>query len=418
LVAALLAVATAAVQRGPWRYEALPGAAPAIDDYRTAGTPWFTSRQGAVINRDAEAPGIEITSGPRIAYAARWVRPVPGAGYTRVTLDFALDDVVRNSRNMGAMIALVSFGRDGKRLTHWPRELFHGDGTLDWRRASLVVPWSDQVAVMRLELVNVGESGTLRVRNIEIAPLVDAPWYPWAHCGLIVAWSLLGLTAIALTLRYGRPRLAALAATGAALFIAVGGVLPEPLFDELASPVEQPLAAMGQLLAGPAPTATATPRPTNGRARETRTPAPTAAPAPAERATSADTPSSADEATSDEGGAAAAPPPDLLELSREAAMWARQAISHNAIHAAGFGGLALLTAFVAPPVGLAHLVGLAGFAATTEMLQMLTVTRDANLEDVAVDCLSALAGLAIGVLFRRLLPASRNSAAAGRSPAR
>jgi len=296
------------------------------------------------------------------------------------------------------MIALVSFGHDGKRLTHWPRELFQGSGTRDWRHGTLVVPWSDEVALMRLELVNGSESGTLRLRRIALAPLIDAPWYPWARTALVVAWSLLGLAAVTLALRHGRPRHAALAATAAALFIAVGGVLPEPLFEELAAPMEQPLASVGRVLAGPAPTATATPRQPADPPRAS----PTAPPAAT---------TSAEPAAPVETGNAIAPPPDLLELSREAALWARQAVSHNVIHAAGFGGLALLVAFVAPPVGILHLAGLAGFAGVTEMLQMLTVTRGADLEDVVVDCLSAVAGLALGTAIRLSLARRRETVA-------
>ncbi len=379
------------MQLGPWRY--VPAGQTAADDYRGEGQLWFFSRQGAEIRRGPDAPGIQLNAGRSISYAARWIRPAAGMAYTRVSLDVALDGVTENRRGIGAMLGVVSFDARGRRLAHWPKVLFLGSGTEPWRRVSLTVPWADEVATMRLELVNAGEAGRISLRGVEIAMLDDAAWYPWAHRALIAGWALLGLVAVTLALRYGRPLLPAGAATAAALAIAIGGVLPEPLFRGLTAPIEQPLMALGRAVVKPATVATAERRP----------------PAPAEgqpRAEAAARPAPA--APPVESG----PATEMAELTREGFQWVQRAVGKKVMHAAGFGGLALLVAFVAPPVGLLHVAGIAGFAVVTEVLQMLTVTRGAHLGDIGVDLLSAALGLALGVAVRLVFLRWRLSAPA------
>lgn len=366
-----------------------------VDDYRAGALPWFFSRRGAEIGGEG---GITLAASPGIAYAARWIRPVAGAGYTQVGLDVALDGVTENRRGFGAMLGVVSFDAAGRRLAHWPKVLFLGTGTEPWQRASLVVPWAGEagageVSVMRLELVNLGETGRVRLRHIEIAMLGDAAWYPWAHRALIVGWALLGLAAVTLALRHGRPPLPAWAATAAALAIAIGGVLPEPLFRDLTAPIEQPLLALGRAVVKPAPVATAEQRP--------KPPAPVA-PAEGQAATDAAA-KPAPAAPSTESKAAI----EMAELTREGLLWVQQAVGHKVMHAAGFGGLALLVAFVAPPVGVLHIAGVAAFAMVTEVLQMLTVTRGAQLGDIGVDLLSAALGLALGAAVRLIFSRRR-----------
>lgn len=312
----------------------------------------------------------------------------------------ALDGVSGNRRGIGAMLGVVSFDAAGRRLTHWPKVLFLGSGTQPWHRVSLTVPWAGDIgageaAVMRLELVHAGEAGRVRLRRVEIAMLGDAAWYPWAHRGLIAGWALLGAVAVLLALRHGRPLLPARAATAAALAIAIGSVLPEPLFRDLTAPIERPLLALGRAVVKPPPVATAEQRP--------KPPPAPAAPAPAESQGGAESHGGAEAAAKPapasppaEGRAAA----EVAELTRDGFLWVQQAVGKKVMHAAGFGGLALLVAFVAPPVGLLHVAGIAGFAAVTEILQMLTVTRGAHLGDIGVDLLSAALGLALGAAVR------------------
>jgi hypothetical protein len=193
-----------------------------------------------------------------------------------------------------------------------------------------------------------------------------------------------------MAVRQGRPRRPALAATAAAVLIAIGGVLPEPVFRTLITPVERPLIALGRAVFKPAPTATASqrtapPERTAAAAPSETRPAPTPAPAPAAAAP------------------ASTPAADAVELTREGLLMVQSAVGHKVMHATGFAGLALLVAFVAPPVGLLHVAGVAGFAIVTEVLQMLTITRSAHLIDVGIDWLSAAFGLALGVSVRLIL---------------
>lgn len=380
------------MQLGPWRY--VPAGAAAIDDYTAESRLWFFSRHGSEIRREQGEAGIDLAAGKGVSYAARWIRPAADAAYTRVDLEVALDGVSENSRGIGAMLGVVSFDARGRRLAHWPKRLFLGSGSAPWRRVSLVVPWkaeswAGEVAMMRLELVNAGEEGRVSLRGIEIAALGDAVWYPWAHRTLTAGWSLLGLFAVSVALRHARPRAAALAAIAAALVIAVGGVLPEPVFRDLSDPIERPLLALGRALVGPAPVATAEQR---AKPPARPAPVPSEGQAPSDTATPAPAPSP----TPSETGAGV----EMAELTREGLLWVQQAVGHKIMHATGFGGLALLVAFVAPPVGLLHMLGIAGFAGVTEVLQMLTVTRSAHLGDIVVDLLGAAGGLALGVAVR------------------
>jgi hypothetical protein len=228
---------------------------------------------------------------------------------------------------------------------------------------------------------------------VQIAPLVEAPWYGGLRAGLIALWGLLGLAVVGAALSRARPHAATLTTAAAAAFVLLGGVLPEPLFQHLSAPVEQPLQVVGRAMVGPPP----------ARARA----APTPPKAETTGAEEGDQPAAEAPPRTTLAGALPAPVPqqaDLSELTREGTIWLRRAVGRNIMHMVGFGGIAVLGAFVAPPVGVAHLAALIGFAGATEAVQLFTITREASLEDLLIDLLSGLAGLAVGAVLRRMLP--------------
>lgn len=402
------------MQLGPWRYQPAPGSAAALDDYLQNPRAWQLSR-GVGIAPEQGGPVARLEAGGRFSFLGRVVRPEPGVAYTRFSLDTKTEGLQGRPRdNRAAVVRATSFDQERRRIRYWPHEMLDGAARdRDWTPVSLVVPWSPEIGMMRLEIANIGKGGVLKVRRISIEPLVDAVWYPAARAGLIAGWIALTGLAVMLVLRRLRPWGFGLpvAATGVSLMIAA--VLPQPVFDYLANPFEQPLIA--------AVRASSQILPPRTRPSEAEPPAPPAAPVPQPAPA---TPPPAGEAPAPrppvvtEPPAAVPPAPGMtgaeaMEMARDGASRLRRLVEGNTLHAAGFAVLAVLSIGFGRLSFLRVALAIAAVAAATEVVQLFTITRDADLNDIAVDATGALAGLLAGLLLRRLFAGIRNSGRLG-----
>lgn len=409
LLVALLALigTTLAVQLGPWRYQPAPGTVAAVDDYLQNPRAWQLSR-GVGIATEQGAPVARLEAGGRFAFLGRVVRPEPGAAYTRFSLEVKTEALQGRARdNRAAVVRATSFDQQRRRIRYWPHEMVEGVARdSDWTPVSLVVPWRPEVGLMRLEIANIGKGGVLKVRRIAIEPLVDAAWYPVAQGALIAGWVVLTGLAVMVVLgrlrplRFGIP----VAATGVSLIIAA--VLPQPVFDYLANPFEQPLIAAVRASSQILP-----PRARPSEAGQPAASAPQPAPAtpqPVEEAPVA-RPPSITEPPAAAPAASGMTGTEAMELARDGASRLRRLVEGNTLHAAGFGFLALLSIGFARLPFLRVVLAVAGVAVATEAVQLFTITRDADLNDIAVDATGALAGVLAGLLLRRLFAGIRNS---------
>lgn len=397
------------MQLGPWRYQPAPGSAVALDDYLQNPRAWQLSR-GVGITAEQGAPVARLEAGGRFSFLGRVVRPEPGVAYTRFTLDVKTEGLQGRPRdNRAAVVRATSFDQQRRRIRYWPHEMLDGIARdRDWTPISLVVPWTPEIGMMRLEIANIGKGGVLKARRITIEPLTDAAWYPVARAGLIATWIALTGLAVVVVLRRLRPLRFGIpvAATGVSLMIAA--VLPQPVFDYLANPFEQPLIAAVRASSQILP-----PRAPPPEAERPAPPAATAPPPAPVVPPAGEVPVAKPPPVTEPPAAVPAAPgmtgSEAMEMARDGASWLRRLVEGNTLHAAGFGILAVLSIGFGRLSVLRVAFAIAAMAAATEVVQLFTITRDADLNDIAVDATGALAGLLTGLLLRRVLAGIRSS---------
>jgi len=393
-----------------------------IDDYRESPRLWRFSR-GVGIGAGGDAPVASLPGGGRFSFLGRLVPPQPDVAYTRFTLELRTEGLIPRRDGRGVVVRATSFDQDRRRIRYWPHAIFdQAPADMDWQRIGTTVPWAPPVAMMRLEIANLAAGGRVEVRRVTIEPLVDAAWYPHARLAVIAAWVCLCGIAAAVVLRRLRPRGFAAALSAATAGLLLAAILPQPLFDRLAGPFEEPLIAMVRgasalvpYRAPPAPPRPPPETPAPAAPGEAAPPAAVEAPAAADRGGPDTAPPAADDQAAPATAATVAA--EAIEMARDGASWLRRLVEGNTLHAAGFGVLALIAVGLARLPFLPVACALAGVAAATEALQLLTITRDADLGDIAVDATGAILGVLAGLALRRLLAYRRSSAPPGPHPA-
>lgn len=233
-----------------------------------------------------------------------------------------------------------------------------GEASLEsWSRVFRIPAAS---AIVRIRFGLAAIAGTLNVAAVELRGIEGRAWYPRLRAGLAAAWlAWFTITAIA-WLRCCQRRWAGVLTIAVVVLIAVGTVLSRGAIVVLADAMSAPFEA-----AADPPNATAT----------------------------------------DDAGPPADTADARLTTHRAAMMLAhewRAGRIANAGHVAGFLLLAACLVLSRPRGGL-RVIGptLLVIAATTELLQGLTVSRTPRLSDIGLDLAGAAVGLGLGLALGR-----------------
>jgi hypothetical protein len=237
-VAVGLCLLTAALQFSDMRYETkrsslVPG---------MFASNWGASRLGVGLMReDLSMALVTRASGQPVPFMVRDVPNFRGADAVRIGIEARTSGVVPGPQFwQAARVLLWSYDETGQRLRYLPYEVLRLDGTRDWRQARLVVPVIDALNVMRIVVVQAGETGTMQLRGLTVDALAEREFYRIARYGLIGLWIAAGLwAAFPLARHWTRGR----AAAAALLIVTLAGALtPQPFMSNTLHAAEESLA--------------------------------------------------------------------------------------------------------------------------------------------------------------------------------
>ncbi|MFC3230918.1 VanZ family protein [Marinibaculum pumilum] len=412
LAAVLLAAVTLLLYLGIGRFvESGAELLPPLDASGSGG--W--QRSGQVL---ANGPGGAAlrNADPAGAATLSALLPVPpDARFLRLSAEIRMADVAggRQLWESGRLILLSRDAPGGDWHYDWPHTVIRDTGTLPWQTVgrAFLVPAGGEVRVAAQLL---RATGSLWVRNLSLRRADERHWFPPARQLLIalwvvgMAWILWPLARpVGQVLRGRRPtwrqagRLAVLA-----LVLAIAAAVLVPPAGKQAF---RDLADAGWSLARDW-TGHAAPPAGDG-----------AAPAscgPVEDGAADGVAGRRPLQPGSPGTAGAAPAPDG-RTDFVAPQQFRWLVADKLGHFAGFALLAFLSLATVPRDGdrrrwLLPILALPGFAALTEVWQVMATTRGASLADVAIDCAGLLAGalawLGMRLLLWRLRPPPRRAA--------
>ena len=156
---------------------------------------WQRTRHGVDLIRTDSVPTVVLTfrGGQRFAVLSHRIADPRRFKHIWIRVEATLEDVLPGAEGwQQAGVMLRSFDRAGQRLWYWPYEVFASTGTSDWRRYDAVIPVGAEVAAMRLFLYHAGISGKLSLRALEIDAVSEAGWFKTTRLALIVLWCLAG----------------------------------------------------------------------------------------------------------------------------------------------------------------------------------------------------------------------------------
>lgn len=380
----VLAGLTVLTTQAPARY--LPGTDLALAnlDFSAGSAGWHGSARGVTLR--GRPPLLRLRGAA--AGGLAWVgRPLPAAERVpalRVSAQMRAGGGGRDDAPGIAGLVLLSLDAHGRPLWYRPAVIGRLEGARGWRRYSRVIPVAGEAAAMQLVAYQAGAAGTLELRGLRLQATAERALFRVLRYVLALAWLAAGVLAAGVLLRGRRGRGARLATLALAALMVAGALLPQPyLRDTLRSALlggREVLHALAELRTRPVP--------------QPRLPGAGTPPAPS---------SSAPDRRA--GGSPPAPAPGEAGPDGGYGLWEN---AHRRAHLAAFALLALLAllAWRRPGAGRV-LLCVAAFAPCIEAMQSLTVTREAQLDDLVQD----LAGIAAGALAARLVTAAARLAA-------
>jgi hypothetical protein len=229
LAGCLLVLLTASLWR--WRFER---SAPRLDAAFTRDFQGWTQKSPGRIGVEGDA----------------WVLPPPAAGasaaaeiglpgleqhrYLHVAFDAAWEDIVRKDGRAWWSGRFSLALRDASGRYHWPSDgdLINAVGTRGRHRVERVLDLPSVPGEIRLVLVNLAASGTLRTAALEVTPVRQRAWVPAAAVAVATAWTAwFAWLAGAALAHWRRLGLALTMVAGAALL-----VFPQPQYHALPLP--------------------------------------------------------------------------------------------------------------------------------------------------------------------------------------
>ncbi|MDA0675638.1 MAG: hypothetical protein O3A88_04650 [Proteobacteria bacterium] len=381
------------------------------------GTPGFVGH-----DRDEAGAVVLIAGGqPQMTYVGQPIANPARFSRYRVSLDIRIKGIVpRAIAWQRAGVILRAFDANGGRLRNWPYLVMEAAGTDDWRRYSQIIPVPEVAASLWFVVYNAGSAGTMWIRNATIEGLAETSLGAALRYGLMAAWSALVLSAAAGLLGAGRPLLR-WGLLGLGAFILAGTLAPEPGLSHLlidsghqaarlldsASAMLQPEQPMPTDVTGEAEVSTGAASdasraidegPDDGKGLTAKSPAGNERDGGAKNA---------------DGQPTGSPPAPPTMAERSLLEWLNGVLYDGrpilGLHADDFAHLAAYFAFAFLSVialqGISHLkfAGYLGIAAaSTEVLQSFSLTREAEALDLGFNVAGIASGLLLAVLVSQL----------------
>ena len=329
---------------------------------------------------------------------------------TRVSTEVAAADVVPGRGVwQEARLMLLSFVSPHRKLRHWPTEVAVIDGSSGWRAHSAVIPMHSEAIDLWLVIYQGAESGRLMLRNLHVIGAVEEPIFVGMRYALTVAWLALWIWLALKLCTFSGPGpggrglqwLTVVLATA----VLLGGLAPAPQLARHSAEVNvavrdasayfgswlvvarRAIEEIGQSLAR------------SGTEPEVG----------AREATLASSDATAEE-ISDAVASTGPDDPrsDAVDLGEAGKRFLRRLpfrapTSDKRAHLASFFLMAFVAAVAYRQVFIAiPLVGVILLAASLQVLQSLTITRDPDLADLRADVLGICLGTACAYVLVRL----------------
>jgi len=264
-----------------------------------------------------------------------------------------------------AGVFVQSYDGNGDRMAYWPSNVAFLTGTHPWQRYDVVIPTTAAMKKMEIFILHGGNSGELRIRNLQVDFAKEATWFSASENALLFLW--IATTVWILLPLAIQNRRAPLACLTLATFIGILAisVMPQPLLSTSSKPALDKVAILMAAADDDAesPTQKTTPKEPSKPAAKAKRPKKKAAMGGNIQASKAQ-----------------------IQLKGDR----RQYVAHFLSHAI----LALLAGLAFSRVGwwrLSVCLLLAGM--TNEILQIFVVTRSAGLADGIANIAGAAAGL-------------------------
>ncbi len=420
--ALLLSAVTVAVTAAPGRYRTTGPMVLDNLDFARGLDGWLAVGGGVQLAR-GETPTLMLRAAPeRVRYVARsFPPPRDGSPAMRVRVWVSARKLTAGPEpGQDAGVLIMGVDKRGRQMWWWPRTVARVGGDQPWREHALVVPLSPDIRTFWLLAYTAAASGTLWVRDIRIDAVAQRGVFTAADLLLVLAWAGCALWVAVAIVRAGwrSPlRLASLAMAG----VIVGfGVAPQPLARDTLVSVFFGVQDFLQDRAEQAadwlqPEAPAAAHPPGGAASRRTDGAPENGAGSPGGGSAADGSRSSESAADGARAADTALPRPLPGARPQRSYWQPPFLrSDKNLHVLGFGAFALVTVLAWRQHRLAVAVcALATVSVALQALQALTVTREADLVDLAHDLLGIGLGWLAGWILLAALRQARGRALRG-----
>jgi VanZ family protein len=398
-VALALCLLTFAYHGGGWRYATAGENILTNGDFALGTRHWYGSRGGGA-QVDPDRRTAQLYRDQSQTVLPFILQPIAGFrqhSHLRIGGDIRIAGIRAGPQPwQWAILALESFNRPTGKMRYWPHIVARLQGAADWQRHERVIPVSPNAGMMRLVAFVGADSGRMSLKQLSIVPVRPTAAARAAGVGLALLWlAAIGWIVTPLLQRRNRSLGRLVVMLGGAAIL-LGGLAPQPQLGQVVrgtiSTVEQGLQRLESSVERAAPEHPARPTP----------PPEGAAPEAEQERAGPDGEKAAETAPSRERAAGQRAAPRLSPSGR------RLSGAEHAGHFVAFMVLALLAsaAYGRRSIGLVT-VGLLLLALCGETLQHFSITRDAELADLAYNFGGVAAGATLSVVLFALSAALR-----------
>ena len=229
-----LCVLTLIVTTESFRYETSKSSALNEVRLEPARGSWRHSARGVEVLDDASGEfSLHALGANASSYLLRRLPELSNQQAVRVCAELQAQDLVMGEDDtLGGAFYVVSHDEGGRWMWFWPSKVARLAGTEAWHQRCLIVPVTDEVASMQLQLFVTAVSGQLMVRSLSLQSLVERPSFVLLRTVTIASWALAWVLAVRWLCKV-RPlsalRILTVALASALLLV---GVAPQPHLND------------------------------------------------------------------------------------------------------------------------------------------------------------------------------------------
>lgn len=219
----------------PWRYQTIDPAVLENADFKQGVRHWRAPRNGVQLV-PGEPPHVRVATrrDGRAGWLGRLIPRKSGYDHLRIVATAASDALTGADQTWkGGRLSVQSVDRDGKRLWYLPTDVLRLEGDNAWTRHVRIIPLSDDAKSTWLMAFAIGDSGSLRLREIGVEGLLERPAYRWSRYAIAALWMLLmAYAAWRLAWAPGRS-FARLMTLATAIGVVAAATVPQPHLNNL-----------------------------------------------------------------------------------------------------------------------------------------------------------------------------------------